>query len=139
MNKRQEGLGEFVKSIGNAAELLETSKETLDQIALAVEMGIEVTRGGAIGTRRYNGLSYRGLDLGDEVVGVVPLVGDHRPGRKLVDKIGSPFDIGDLPGQENIPQRVAQGIDRLMQLCGQTSTRSADFLTSRFFWVPAEY
>jgi hypothetical protein len=42
MNKRQEGLGEFVISSGNASELLETSKETLDQIALAVEMGIEV-------------------------------------------------------------------------------------------------
>ena len=136
MNKRQEGLGEFVISIGNAAELLETSKETLDQIALAVEMGIEVARGGAIGTRRYNVLSYRGLDLGDEVVGVVPLVGDHLLDRQLVDEIRSIFDIGNLPGQENIPQRVAQGIDRLMQLCGQTSTRSADFLTSR--GVPAE-
>ena len=139
MNKRQEGLGEFVISSGNApSELREANKETLDQIALAVEMRIELAQEGAIGTRRYDGLSSRGLDLGDEVVGVVPFVGDHRLGRKLVDEIRSPFDIGDLTGRENHPERIAHGISRHMQFGGQTSARSADFLTSRFFWVPAE-
>jgi len=138
MNKRQKGLGEFVVSRGNTSELLETSKETLDQIALAVKMGIEMARGGAIGTRRYNGLGSRGLDLGDEVVGVVPFVGNHRLGRQLVDEIRGVLDIGDLPRRENHSLRIAQSIDRHMQLGGQTAARSTDFLTSRFFWAPAE-
>jgi hypothetical protein len=44
MNERQEGLGEFVVTRGDASEMLETCEEALDQIASAVEMPIEVAR-----------------------------------------------------------------------------------------------
>jgi hypothetical protein len=43
-----------------------------------------------------------------------------------------------LPGRQNHPQRIAQGIDRHMQFGGQAAARSADFLTPCFFWAPAE-
>ena len=52
MNERQEGLGEFVVTCGDAPELLDATEETLDQIAVLVEVPIERTGVEPIGTRR---------------------------------------------------------------------------------------
>ncbi|MCX7157397.1 MAG: hypothetical protein NTW45_13260 [Rhodocyclales bacterium] len=41
MNYRQEGRGEFVVARGDASELLGATEETLDQIAIFVEVPIE--------------------------------------------------------------------------------------------------
>ena len=86
MNERQEGLGEFVVARGDASEMLETCKEALDQIASAVQMSVELARCQAIGSRRNHGFGASGFDLGDEMVGVVALVGHHGLPRQILDQ-----------------------------------------------------
>lgn len=71
MNERQERLGEFVVARGDASEMLESSEEALDQIASAVEMVVEFTRGEAIGSGWNHRFGASRFDRGHETVGVV--------------------------------------------------------------------
>jgi hypothetical protein len=48
MTERQEGLGEFVVTRGDASELLDAAEEALDQVAALVDMLVERTRVRAI-------------------------------------------------------------------------------------------
>ena len=41
MNERQEGLGEFVVTRGNASDWLDAAEEALDQVAALVDMPVE--------------------------------------------------------------------------------------------------
>lgn len=138
MDERQEGFGEFVVARSDASELLDATEETLDQIAIFVEMPIERTRAEPIGTWRDHGLTALRGNLCDEDIRVVPLVGDDEACGLILDQRGGLVDIGDLSARENDPQRIAQGIDGHMQLGGQSAPRAADFLNARFFWAPAE-
>lgn len=138
MNERQERFGEFVVSRGDAPELLETGEEALDQIAIAVEMTIEVARRKPIGSGWNHCFGASRFDPGHEVIGVVSLVGDDCLTGQALDQCRGMVDIGDLPGRENHPQRIAQRIDHHVQLGRQSAARAADFLTPRFFWAPVE-
>jgi len=133
MDKRQERLGEFVVTRGDASEMLETCKETLDQIASTVEIPIEFARCKAIGAGRNHRLGASRLDPGHKMVGVVTLVGHHGLPRQILDQRGGTVDIGDLPGREDDAQWIAQRIDGNMQLGRQSAARAADFLTALFF------
>ena len=133
MDERQERGRQFVVSSGDAAEMFDAREETLDQIAVFVELAIEVSLSQPIGTRRDNGLSPRGLDARDEVIGIVSLVGDDGLCRQVLDGLGRTVDVGNLSRRENDPQRIAQGIDHYVQLGRQSSPRTADFLTTGFF------
>lgn len=138
MNEREERLGEFVVAGGDASELLETSEESFDEIARPVEVAIEIPRGKAVGARRDNRLRASSLDPGDEVIGVVPLAGNHCLSRQVFDQLGGVVDVGNLSGRQNYPQRIAQGVDRNMQLGRQPAPRAPDLLTPCFFLAPAE-
>lgn len=138
MNERQEGLGEFVVTRGDASEMLETCEEALDQIAGAVEMSVELARCEAIGSGRNYGFGASGLDSGHEMVGVVALVGHDGLARQILDQCRGTVDVGDLPGREDDAQWVAQRIDGNVQFGRQSAARAADFLTAGFFWAPAE-
>lgn len=138
MNERHKRLGEFVVSRGDASEMHETGEEAFDQIAIAVEMAIEVGGCEAIGSGRNHRFGASGFDSRHEVIGVVPLVGHDRLTEQILDQCRGMVDIGDLSGRENHPKRIAQRIDGHMQFGGQSATRAADLLTPRFFWAPAE-
>lgn len=138
MNERHKRLGEFVVSRGDAPEMLETSEETLDQIAIAVEMAIEVARCEAIGPGWDHRFGASGFDPGHEVIGVVPLVGHDRLTGQILDQCRGMVDIGDLSSREDHPQWIAQRIDGHVQFGRQSTARAADLLTPRFFWAPAE-
>src|SRR5574337_382977 len=138
MNERQEGRGEFVVSRGDASELLDAVEETLDQIAILVEVPIELAGVEAIGAWGNDGLSVLGHDLRDEGIRIVGLVGDDVGSRLILDQCCRLLDIGRLPGRENHAQRIAQRIDRDMQLGRQSAPRAADVLAAGFFWAPAE-
>jgi len=133
MNERQEGLGEFVVTRGDASEMLETCEEALDQIASTVEMPIEFARCQAIGSGWNHSFGASGFDLGYEMVGVVALVGHHGLPRQILDQCRGMVDIGDLSGREDDAQRIAQRVDGDMQLGRQSAARAADFLTAGFF------
>ena len=44
MDKRQERLGEFVVARGDASELLDPAEKTFDEVAIFVDMVIEISR-----------------------------------------------------------------------------------------------
>lgn len=127
-----------MSSGGDASELLDAVEETLDQIAILVEVPIELAGVEAIGARRDDGLSALRHDLRDEGIRIVGLVGDDVGGGLILDTCGRLRDVGKLPGRQNDAQRVAQRIDRDMQLGRQPAARAADFLAAGFFWAPAE-
>lgn len=101
MDERQEGLGEFVVARGDASELLDAVEETVDQIAVLVDMPIERTRIDSVGARRNDGLAALCRDDFDEGIRVVALVGHDKVGRLIFDQSGSVRDIGDLACREN--------------------------------------
>lgn len=138
MNERQERVGEFVVTRGDASEMLDPCKEALDQIASAVEMLIEFARSEAIGSGWNHRFGANRFDRGHEMVGVVALVGHHGLTRQILDQRRGTVDVGDLPGRKDDAQRIAQCIDGNVQFGRQSAARAADFLTARFFWAPAE-
>ncbi len=115
MDERLKGRCQFVVACGDTPEALEASEEAFDQVAVSVEMAIEAALGKSIGTRRNDGLCAGGLDLRNEMIGVVALVRDDGVRREVLDGLGRTVDAGNLTGQENHPQRIAQGIHRDMQ------------------------
>ena len=138
MDERQKRGSQFVVSSGDTPEMFDASEEALDQIAVFVELAIEVSLNQPIGTRRDNGLRTGRFDFRNEVIGIVALVGDDGLCWQVLDGLGRTVDVGNLSRRENDPQRIAQGIDYYVQLGRQSSPRTADFLTTGFFWAPAE-
>lgn len=138
MDERQKGQGQFVVARGDTPEMLDASEEALDQIAVSVEMAIEVALGESIGTRRDNSLCTCRLDFRNEVIGVVALVCNNGVRWQILDGLGRIFDVGNLTGRKNNPQWIAQGIDHHMKFGRQTAPRTTNFLTAGFFWAPAE-
>ena len=138
MNERQEGFGEFVVARGDASELLDATKETLDQISAFVEVPIECTWIEPIGTWRDNRLAVLRNDCCDEGIRIVALVGHNELGRLTLDQCSCLFDVGHLASGKNHPQWIAQGLHGDMQFGGQSAPRAADFLLTCFFWAPDE-
>ena len=96
MDKREEGLGEFVVARGDAPEMLEASEEALDQIASAVEMAVELARCQSIGARRNHDLGARRFDSSHKMIGVVALVGHHGLSRQILDQCRGVVDLTKL-------------------------------------------
>jgi len=115
MNERQKGRFQFVVARGDTPEVLEASEDAFDQVAVSVKMAIEAALGKSIGTRRNDGLCAGGLDLRNEMIGVVALVRDDGVRREVLDGLGCTVAVGNLTGRENHPQRITQGIHRDMQ------------------------
>ena len=138
MDERQKGQSQFVVSSGDAAEMFDASEEAFDQIAVFVEMAIEVSLIQPIGSGRYNSLRTGRFDFRNEVIGIVVLFGDNGLCGQVLDGLGRTVDAGYLSGGKDQPQRIAQGIDHYMQFGCQSAARTADFLTTGFFWAPAE-
>ena len=138
MDKRQERFGEFVVARGDASELLDPAEKTFDEVAIFVDMVIEISRVESVRARWNDSLAALGHDSLNKRVRIVALVGDDKPGRLILDQYFCLLDVGHLSCRENHTQRIAQGIDRHMQLGGQSASRAADLLDARFFWAPAE-
>ena len=91
MNERQERRSQFVVARGDTSKVFDASEESFDQISVLVKMAIEAALDKPIGAWRNDGLR-----------------------REAVDGFGRAFDIGNLTGRENHPQRIAQGINHDM-------------------------
>lgn len=138
MNERQEGCCEFVVARGDASELLDATEETLDQIAALVDMPVERAGVESVRARWNDRLAALRRNRFDEGIRIVALVGDDELGRLILNQRCRLLDVGDLPGRENDPQWIAQGIDGHVQFGGQSAPRAADFLLAGFFGAPAE-
>jgi hypothetical protein len=72
-----------------------------------------------------------GRNLCDEGIRVVALVGDDEACRLILDQRSGLSDIGDLSGQENDAQLIAQGINGHMKFGRQAAPRAADLGQAR--------
>ena len=125
MDKRQERFGEFVVARGDASELLDPAEKTFDEVAIFVDMVIEISRVESVRARWNDSLAALGHDGLNKRVRIVALVGDDKPGRLILDQCFCLLDVGHLSCRENHTQRIAQGIDRHMQLGGQSVKQRA--------------
>ncbi len=129
---------EFFVAGSNAPEMLDACEESLDQIAILVQMGIVGPELFAVGARRDNRLCCAGPNELDQSIGIVAFVGDDRFGRNTGNQFGGVVDIGNLPGAQNQPQRIAQGIDCRVDFGAQPASGAPDRLRAFFLAAPEE-
>jgi hypothetical protein len=125
--------------------LLEGVEEALDEIALAIEGEIGLSRVFAVGFWWNDGGDPAFLELPDEGIRVVPLVADKgvrldlvEKRLDLVEKRRGLSDVGCLPRGQRQRDRIAECIDDGVDLRRQAAARTADGLVlAVFFWAPA--
>ena len=137
LNTGEERLGEFVVTRGDGPEMLERVKETLDEIAFAVEGEIARARGFSVGFGGDDGGDRSIVEGGDEGVGVEGLVSDQSAGIDGFDQRFGTSEIVILARAEHHRDRIAEGIDERVNLGSQSAAGSADGLRTVFFWAPA--
>lgn len=135
MNSAQEVACGFVVARGDGAVLLEPGEEVLDQMASLVQMAVVGTLLLACADRRNHhrlaGLAQRLDHAGLRVIG---LVGDDGGGLGARQQRIGAFEIVGLPGREMKSGRIAQRIDRGVNLRAQPASAAPDgFLLSPFF------
>lgn len=136
-NESRESPCEFVVARSDAAKLLNSGEETLDEISTFVIMDI-VTAGlfsintgwnDGFGTQCSNGLEKR--------CSIESFIGDDAlNGLHVGEEILCFSDVMPLLPREDEPAQDAQAIDRSMNLGAQSPTRTAKTLLS-FFYAPA--
>lgn len=134
MQERIETIDEFVVARSEATKLLESVKESLDQVSRLVAMPVDRPLRLAVGAGQDDSLSTIGLDGVDQFIAVVPLVRNHGTGRDAVNQCTALRHVGDLSASEDQAQRISKRIDAGVNLGGQPSTRSAGRLIATVFW-----
>ena len=112
-------------------------EKALDEIALAVKGEITRPRRLAVGFRRNHRID---PPLGEDVdqrIGVVGLVTDQSLRIGLVKQRLCACQIVGLPRRERYLDRIAERIDKDVNLGGQSAAGSADRLLAVFFRAPA--
>jgi len=129
MNSGQEIPGELVVSGGDAAEVLEPAKASLDDISALVGAFIEAMDDDAVGFVGDDGLGAATNDFTAKVITVIPFVGEeHAHGRRERQNIGRRRDIGILAWGQMQDDRPAERIAQRMDFCRAASARAADCL-----------
>ena len=134
----EEVSGELVVAGGDAAEVFEFVEEALDEVALAVELGIDGSLPLAVALGRDVG----GGAVSDQEVenglGIVAAVGDGVAGRlEAFDEVGDGGLVGGLAGGQQEADRETAGVDHGVDLGAQSSTRTADGVIRAPFFPPA--
>jgi hypothetical protein len=80
---------EFFVASGEAAEVLESGEAAFDAIALSIEFFIVAALLFAVGFGRDHGDHAHGLDVVEDDLAVVALVGQHPEGSAISEKIDS--------------------------------------------------
>ncbi len=118
---------ELVISGGDSPDVLEFVEEALDEVALAVERGIDRALGLAIPLCRDVGPGAVVGDEFDDGFGVIAPVGDGvARGREAVDQRRHGGLVGRLAGGQQEAQRQTAGVDDDVDLAAQSSTRTAN-------------
>ena len=129
---------ELVVSGGDGSEVLELVEEALDEVALAVDVGID----GALDLAVALGWDVRGGAVGrdklEDGAGIVAAVGDGvaRRGEAGEQRRDSRL-VGGLARAEQEAQRQAPGIDDDVDLGAQSAPRSSDGVIRTPFFPPA--
>lgn len=133
MQEGVEAMGQFIVARGEATKLLEPIEESLDEVSRLVTMPVDFALREPIASGRNDRLGARGFDGLDQCIAVVSLVGNNRSGWNGRHEGCTLRDIGDLATGQDHSDRIAQCIDRRMDLCRQPTPRSTDRLTATVF------
>jgi hypothetical protein len=105
---------------GDAPEAFDLQEEPLDEVAFTVEREVAGNLWGS-----GSGWDHRdGILFGDGVterLGIVAFVGEDVIGWQIGDQGCGLGNVIDLPGREDEPKRVAEGIDDGVDLGGQAA------------------
>src|SRR5574340_1118730 len=128
----------FFVTGGDASELFDELKETLDEVAFGVEGEVAIASALAVRLWRDDRLDGSHFETLDEGVGVIALVAQESFGLGFSREGFSLGDIVDLAPGEAERQRVAQGVDDHMDLGGQAAARAAyGLVDTPFLRAPA--
>ena len=128
----------FFVAGGDASELLDELKETLDEVAFGVEGEVAIARDLAIRFWRDDRLDSPDFEALDKAVCVVAFVAEEGVGLHFSREGFSLGDVMDLAAGEAERQRVAQGVDDHMDLGGRTAARAAyGLVEAPFLRAPA--
>jgi hypothetical protein len=135
----EEVAGEFVVAGGDPSEVFEFVEEAFDEVALAVEAGINGAANLDVALRRDVGAGAVGLDEQDQALGMVAAVGDDGRGETdPLDQFGQGGFVGGLPRRQQQSARQAVLVDDGVDLGGQSATRATDgVIRAPFFPPPA--
>lgn len=103
-----------------------------------VSVTVEGSRVFALGARRNDRLGATLLNLLNQSVGVIPLVGRNRLGaRREGQEVRRLRDIRFVGAGDREPKRVAEGIRDAVDLAAEAAARASQSLRAEFFLAPA--
>ena len=139
MDGGQEVSRSLVVACGDGAKEFEFSEEVFDQVPCLVEFLVVFPLNLAVGLGRYDRDFGRSLQ-GDQhaLIGIEAFVGEHHVGFHLRQQHIRPVQVAGLTAGEMKANRVAQGIDRGVNLGAQSAFAASDGLVGApFFSAPA--
>lgn len=129
---------ELVVTRGDASEMLDNTKESLDEVAFAVERVVTISLDDAVGLGRYD---RNDVTLGEDVdqsVGIISLVREERLRIDLIEQWLCLAEIGRLSSGQREADGVAQRVDDGMDFRRQSASGASDGLVfTVFFRAPA--
>jgi hypothetical protein len=118
--------------------VLELVEESLDEVALAVKLGIDGAHDLDIALGRDVGGRASGCEEIDDGTGAVAAVGDGMArSAQAIDQRWQRGLVGGLAGRQDYPDRKTVTIDDGVDLGRQSSTRTADGVIRAPFFPPA--
>ena len=136
-----EVLFEFIESGCESTELLQVGEGSLDAVALPIEGTVEMALDLAHRAGRDNGFDPALLQVLNNEVGVIALVGDHGFGLAFAQQRDGLGAVVDLAAGQNKAERQAEGVGEQVNFGRQTSStppqsgfRSPFFLAVAACW-----
>jgi hypothetical protein len=134
----KECVGELVIARGDGAEVFEFVKEPFNEVALAIQGEVGVSRLDAIRFGRDDWLYAPLLKGVDQGIGIIGFVSQERFRGNLIQQWLGLADVGCLARGKRQSDRIAKRIDDGVDLGGQSATGAADgLILAFFFWAPA--
>ena len=139
VNAREEVSRGLVVAGGNGTELLEPGEEIFNQMARLVEFTVIVARElAALFRRDHRNFSGRRQRLDHTLLSIKRLVGNQRLGLQLGQQVIGAHQVMRLAAGQDNAGRIAERIDRGVDLGAQSAARAPDGLVfTVFFWAPA--
>ena len=129
---------ELVISGSYTTEMFDDIKETLDEVALAVEGEIAIALDQPVGFGRDDRGDVAFRKEVDQSICVVGFVGQESLRVDLIQQRFSLAEVGGLPGRQREADGIAQSIDDGVDLRGQSASGASDGLVfAVFFRAPA--
>lgn len=118
MDKSEEVTGSLTVAGGDTAVMFEFAEVTLDPVPLGIEGKVTGAGGLAVGPGRNDNLRLVLVDIINDLVGIITLIGQDGPNLKSSHEGEGLGVIGTIPGREDKPHRIAERINRRVDLGG---------------------